>query len=184
MNRLFLALNIPDSIKQEIIDFRNSIIPTFEEYKWEPPEKYHITLKFIGNVRDSSVQKFKEKLVFLENYKSFTCHYSKFGFFYADELPKILWLGLSIDNDIFTFVKKINNELSALYIKPERRNFRPHLTIMRVKKKLSQDFINSFESFKLPDTEFVADNISLIKSELHPAGSRYTEIHRYKLLDS
>jgi 2'-5' RNA ligase len=58
----------------------------------------------------------------------------------------------------------------------------PHLTIMRVKKKLNTNFINSFENCKLPETEFTTDSVSLIKSELHPDGSKYTKIKNYRLM--
>jgi RNA 2',3'-cyclic 3'-phosphodiesterase len=143
MNRLFIALNLPDDIKEEIINLRSSVITFYDEFKWEPREKYHLTLKFIGSVRDHMVENIIAKLSFIEDYKSLKCSFTKFGFFYNNDVPKILWFGINIDRNIFSLIDKLNKELTIFSIKPENRKFRPHLTLMRVKKELSEDFINS-----------------------------------------
>ena len=188
MIRLFIALNIPQNIKEEIIWLRNSIITNPLNYKWEGSDKLHLTLKFIGKVDEGLVEKIQEEISFINEYKAFNCSLSKFGFFYSGRDPRILWLGLNINNEIFTLVEKLNEELVKLGIEKERKRFKPHLTLMRVRKKLGKNFINSFvqwtpdeENSKLATTEFLADSISLIKSELLSSGSKYTEIKKYNL---
>ncbi len=181
MIRLFVALNIPQKIKEEIIQLRNSIINNPLDYKWEAPDKLHLTLKFIGEVEDNLVEKIQNEISFINEYKAFNCTFSKFGFFYSGKEPKILWLGLNINEEIFNFVERLNEELIKFGIEKEKKKFKPHLTLMRVRKKLDKNFINSYENCKLPDTEFLADSISFIKSELLSSGSKYTEIKKYKL---
>jgi len=181
MIRLFIALNIPQNIKEEIIQVRNSIISNPLDYKWEAQDKFHLTLKFIGEVEESLVEKIQTEISFIYEYKSFNCTLTKFGFFYSGKEPKILWLGLNISEEIFDLVERLSEELVKFGIEKEKKKFRPHLTLMRVRKKMDKNFINTFENCKLPDTEFLADSISLIKSELHSSGSTYTEIKNYKL---
>lgn len=181
MIRLFVALNIPQNIKEEIIRLRNRIITNPLDYKWEGPDKLHLTLKFIGEVDENLVEKTQEEISFINEYKAFNCSLSKFGFFYSGKEPKILWLGLNIDEKIFGLVERLNEELVKFGIERERKKFKPHLTLMRVRKKLDKNFINNFESCKLPVTKFLADSISLVKSELLSSGSKYTEIKKYKL---
>jgi RNA 2',3'-cyclic 3'-phosphodiesterase len=181
MIRLFVALNIPQKIKEEIIQLRNSIIINPLDYKWEAPDKLHLTLKFIGEVEDNLVEKIQNEISFINEYKAFNCTFSKFGFFYSGKEPKILWLGLYINEEIFNLVIRLNEELVKFGMEKEKKKFKPHLTLIRVRKKLDKNFINSCENCKLPDTEFLADSISLIKSELQSSGSRYTEIKNYKL---
>lgn len=188
MIRLFVALNIPLEIKEEIIRIRNSAVNNPFDYKWEPPEKLHLTLKFIGEVDENLIKEIESEISFINEYKAFSCGFSRFGFFYNRGEPKILWLGLNINTEIFDLVKRLNEELVKVGIPEENRKFKPHLTLMRVKKKLDKNFINSFvqwtpygENSKLADTEFYADSVSLIKSELNSTGSRYTEIKNYKL---
>ena len=182
MNRLFIALNIPRDIKEKIIYLRNSAVINPQDYRWETIEKLHLTLKFIGEVEDQFVVQIKNAISFIPNYKAFNCGLSKFGFFYSGKIPKILWLGLKINEEIFDLVKRLDEELVKFGITEEKRKFKPHLTIMRVRKKLNKNFINCFENCKLPETEFTANSVSLIKSELHSDSSRYTEIKNYTLM--
>ncbi len=189
MIRLFISLNIPDDIKEKILLIRNSLVKNPFDYKWESKEKLHLTLKFIGEVEENIVEKIKNEISFISDYKKFSCELSKFGFFYSGKVPKILWLGLKIDEEIFNLVGRLEKVLTRFGIPAEKRKFNPHLTIMRVKKKLNENFINSFvqwtpygENSKLPETEFISDSVSLIKSELHSDSSRYTEIKKYTLL--
>jgi hypothetical protein len=53
---------------------------------------------------------------------------------------------------------------------------------MRIKKKPDENFINSFENCKLPEINFTADSVALIKSELHSDSSKYTEIKNFTLM--
>ncbi|HSP87766.1 MAG TPA: RNA 2',3'-cyclic phosphodiesterase [Ignavibacteriaceae bacterium] len=182
MNRLFIGLNIPKDIIDKIIFIRNSVIPNPLDYKWEAPEKLHLTIKFIGDVEQNLVEEIKNEISFISGYKAFNCSLTKFGFFYSDKIPKILWMGLKIDEEIFHLVNVLDKKLTKFNIPTEKRKFKPHLTIMRVKKKLNESFINSFENCKLPETDFIADSVSLIKSELHTDSSIYTKINNYTLL--
>jgi len=181
MIRLFAALNFPEEIKVQIVRLRNEAIPNPFDYKWEPVEKLHLTLKFIGEVEETLVEEITKEISFISDFSEFHCSLTEFGFFYSGEEPRILWLGLKIDKGIFDLVRKLNENLSKLGIEEERKKFKPHLTLMRVKKKLDKSFINSFENCKLPDTEFKANSVSLFKSELHPKGSIYKELKKFNL---
>ena len=48
-NRLFVSLNLPVRYFEQIIEIRDSI-SNDKELKWEPKEKLHLTIKFIGDV--------------------------------------------------------------------------------------------------------------------------------------
>ena len=182
MIRLFVALIIPEEIKEKIVNLRNNVIPNPFDYHWEKVEKLHLTLKFIGEVEDHLVENIADEISFISEFKAFNCTLSNFGFFYSGKIPKILWLGLRINEEIFDLTRRLNEKLIKFDIPKEKRKFVPHLTIMRVKKKLNTNFINSFENCKLPETEFKTDSVSLIKSELHPDGSKYTKIKNYRLM--
>jgi 2'-5' RNA ligase len=182
MTRLFVALNIPEELKEKIIVLRNSVIPNPFYYKWETPDKIHLTLKFIGEIEDNLVKEIEAGLVFISGYKPFNCILNKFGFFFSRGKPVILWLGFIINEEIFDLVRELNERLVQFGIEQEKRKFKPHLTLMRIKKNLDKNFIYSFENCKLPEIKFTADSVSLIKSELHPDKSKYTKIKNYNLM--
>ncbi len=182
MTRLFVALDIPEEIKTKIISIRNSAVPDPLNYKWEKPEKLHLTLKFIGEIENNLVEEIKSELDFISGYNPLQCSFTKFGFFFSRGKPVILWLDLRINPEIFDLVQELNNKLIKFGIESEKRKFKPHLTLLRIKKNVDENFINSYENCKLPETEFSTDSVSLIKSELHSISSRYTKIKNYNLM--
>ncbi len=183
MIRLFVALKFPNDIVDKIIEFRNDAAGNNQNLKWEIKEKLHLTLNFIGDVQEDKVDKIADSLSFIKDINSIEMNLTKFGFFFRDNHPKILWLGLSSNDNLITLADKIESKLETFGIKKEKRKFKPHLTLLRIKNKIDKNFINSFENFNLPYLKFYSNEITLFKSELLPDTSRYTEIKNYKLKD-
>jgi 2'-5' RNA ligase len=189
MTRLFVALNIPEEIKKKIVELRRNLINQipgnqYEKLRWEPEEKLHLTLKFIGDVKDSFVDEIAGSLDFIREYEKFNCELSKFGFFYNKRILKILWIGFKVDQSLNRLVEELNKKLQSVSggsILPDKREYTAHLTLLRIKSNLDKDFITSFEQYVIPETKFIAEDISLIKSELLPDKSRYVEVKKYHL---
>ena len=181
MNRLFIALKIPDEIREKIINLRNEAFPSFQNFNWESDDKIHLTLKFIGEVREELTEQIADQIRFIEDYKHFDCSLTKFGFFYKQNVAKILWIGLSINNQIIELVDKLNYELEKFSIPYEKRKFQAHITLKRMKGEEGKNFVESFEKFRIPKIEFETGQVVLMKSDLLPTGSKYTEIKSYIL---
>lgn len=179
-NRLFVSLNLPESITYKIIALRDSISAD-EKIKWEPKEKLHLTIKFIGDVDSELVSKISDELMFVEDYNSINCSFTKFGFFYRDNKPTILWAGLETDISLFGLIDVINVRLQKFSIVVDKNKFKPHVTLLRIKNDLGIDFVNNFKNFTFTPIDFSTNSISLYKSELHKDGSKYFEIKNYKL---
>ena len=58
--RTFIAIDIPDSIKNEIIKIQNSL-PEFIGKKTEK-ENLHLTLKFLGEIDEEKIELIKKEL--------------------------------------------------------------------------------------------------------------------------
>ena len=179
-NRLFVSLNLPDHVIEQIISLRDKI-STDENIKWEPKEKLHLTIKFIGDVSDEMMDKISNELLFVNNYQSIKCSFSKFGVFYRDAKPFILWAGLIVDETLFNLITELNTRLEKLSVPIEQRKFNPHITLLRIKKDPGINFVNSFKNFTFKPILFTANTITLYKSILHPEGSEYIKIKNYKL---
>jgi RNA 2',3'-cyclic 3'-phosphodiesterase len=179
MNRLFIAMKLPSEIIEEIYSIRESVYSDGIERKWESKDKFHLTLKFLGDVEESKTDKIINKMesVLIEQ-KKILCNYEKFGFF----LPRILWLSLKCDKAIYNIVDKIESEMSELDFQKEKRGFKPHITLLRIKENLSDKFISCFNNYKLPERNFYCDKISLMKSKLLSGGSVYSDIKVFNLI--
>jgi RNA 2',3'-cyclic 3'-phosphodiesterase len=181
MIRLFVAMHIPSDVRSEIFRFVGDIIPDYKDYKWEKFDKIHLTLKFIGYVDENLLDQIKNKLSFIENYNKFRFSVSGFNFFFRNNNPQILWIGLGTSDPLKELVKEIEDALMTFSIPPEKRGYKAHLTLMRIKKNPGKDFINAFKNFKMPPVEFISDEVSLMQSVLKPSGSEYIKLKVYKL---
>jgi RNA 2',3'-cyclic 3'-phosphodiesterase len=182
MNRLFVALNLPDEIKHEIVNLRRRVNDN-PEYNWQNENKLHLTIKFIGSVPDEMVNKIAVSLNFISEYKAVSCSLKEFNFFTRKKIPKILFISMEMDESVNELVSRINSELVKFSILPESRAFTPHLTLLRIREIKEKDFIKNFMDFKVPQVKFAIKDASLFKSRLLPGGSVYSEIKKYKLKD-
>lgn len=178
-SRIFVALNIPDEAKDKL--FNNIRQLHNENLKWEKKEKIHLTLKFVGDVDDNFLSEIIDDLNFLEEYKTQKLQITGFGFFFRFKEPKILWAGLKFSNELKLIAQRLDDYFTKFGIEKENRDFKPHLTLMRIKNNPGESFINKFKNSKFEPIEFQSNSISLIKSELKPSGSVYTEIKKYNL---
>jgi RNA 2',3'-cyclic 3'-phosphodiesterase len=181
MIRLFVALRIPVDVKNKLIQICKELTQTPDQFRWETPDKIHLTLKFIGEIKEELVSSIEKEIAFVEEYNYFNFNITKFGFFFRSGEPKILWAGLKTDESINTLVEEMNRRLSIFSIPVEKRKFKPHLTMLRIKRNPGVEFINSFKRYSIGNMNFISNEIALIKSELSPTGACYTEIKKYNL---
>ena len=182
MIRLFVALIIPEEIRNQIIHLRQSIFPDESKFRWEDNSKIHLTLKFIGEVKEDMLESIITELSFLNHINKINCSVGKFGFFFKQkDEPRILWLGLNLDDTIYSIVEELNQCLSKFSVPVEKRKFKAHITLMRIKEKVSKDFVEKFLNAELPKISFTANEIVLMQSKLSSLGSTYKEIKKYYL---
>jgi len=181
MIRLFVALKIPDHVKDRIFENCDKVIGELSDYKWESKDKIHLTLKFIGDVEDNLLPGLINEISFVTDYSSFDCTISEFGFFFHNNETKILWCNLGTDERINNLVSQLNDKLSKFNIEIEKRKFKGHLTLLRIKNKVDEKFIKKFKEFYFSPIHFNANQIALIQSFLKPGGSEYKVLKIYEL---
>ena len=181
MIRLFVALKIPDEVKEKIFNNCYAVAENPSEYRWETKDKFHLTLKFIGEVKEELLPLILDELEFVRNYSSFHCSISKFSFFFRYNEAKILWCNFETDESIISLVDELNQRLQKYDIEVEKRKFKGHLTLLRIKEKVSEGFIKKFKNYSFDPIEFKADKIALIQSVLKPTGSEYKDLKIYEL---
>jgi 2'-5' RNA ligase len=180
MIRLFIALKIPLHIRKEIVNFTKEFLPGYDKYKWEQLDKVHLTLKFIGDIKEELVNEVIKKISFMNEYKKFECGLDKFDFFYRNGKPSIFFLKLQMEERINELVIRLNKELEILNIPLEKKEFHAHLTLLRIKGNEEIDPLKKMTETVL-ENKFIADEIALFQSRLLAHGSTYKELLNYKL---
>lgn len=178
-SRLFIAAKIPEDILKEIDLIRREILSDRYVVKWEPVDKMHLTLKFLGDVSNDLIPEIENELdEILRGQSKIMASYSCFGFF----LPRILFLMLNSENRLFDIARALEEKLENHGITREKRNFKAHITLLRIRQRLDDKLIRDFKEYTLPHREFHLGEISLIKSRLLPEGSVYTDIKKNILI--
>lgn len=128
--RLFIALDIDDAIRERIVRFMEGVQPFAADARWMKPESLHVTLKFIGEQPDSSVEQIKAALRTV-NAAGSAIHFRGYGFFPTAKSARVFWIGMEAGSELAALAATIDEKMSSLDIPKEDRSFSPHLTLAR-----------------------------------------------------
>jgi len=181
MIRLFISLKIPDEVLDRVLEEVHNAAENPFKFKWETKDKIHLTLKFIGEVEEKLVEHISNELEFVENYSSFECSISRFGFFFRNNEPKILWSDLQSERSFTPIVDELNQRMEKFGIESEKRKFKAHLTLLRIKQEVTEKFIQRIKTYELEKINFTANKITLVQSQLSKEGARYKDLKTYEL---
>ena len=184
--RVFVALDLPAQAKEilrhtveELVDVLSSDI------RWVDPSGIHLTLKFLGDVDTGQVDSLlsaMEKAASAFEGCTLPLSLSGLGVFPNAREPRVLWAGVEGDLEALGRLQTlVDQELSELGFARERRPFRPHLTLARVRDQVSQ-----LERRRIGEAvglarlagkhDWEAREIHLIRSTLTPNGAIYDSI--------
>lgn len=171
--RTFISINISEEIRKEIKKIQD-VLPEFFGKKTEL-ENLHLTLKFLGEIKEEKIEEVKEKLREIKIEK-FATEIDEIGVF-SEEFIRIVWLHMK---DCDNLQKQTDNALKNLF-EPEKR-FMSHLTIARIKRlKDKKEFLQDLKKIKIEKIKFKVDKFYLMKSELTAEGPRYSVLEEYNL---
>jgi RNA 2',3'-cyclic 3'-phosphodiesterase len=189
--RLFVALDIDESIREKIVRFMQGVHEFAPDVRWVRPESLHVTLKFIGERPD--VEQIKQALSPIQA-TPFEVKFCGYGFFPAPKSARVFWVGIESGTAIADLARSVDETLIPLSIAKETHTFSPHLTLARrgsgrptrgKEDRPNDNFHRMQEKLAaLPAPEFgtmTAREFFLYQSQLSPKGSRYTKIAGFTL---
>ena len=170
-NRLFVAIDLPDSTRQLLAD----LDPHIHGVRWTEPDQMHLTLGFFADVSQDIELKLGERLSAIE-FGAFFLPVNGVGSFSSRSAPKIIWVGVGKAHPhLFQVYKRVQEAALAVGIEPELRPWHPHITLARCRDVSAQ----SLRKFLQSNAEFDAglirvDAFHLYSSRLTPAGPIHT----------
>ncbi len=183
--RIFVAIDISDEVRIKVADYIKDLRVEFPNLRvgWEKAEKLHLTAKFLGDIDSNELQNLTEAVErTAQQFSKFKLQISRTGVFPSKRNARILWLGV---DDEHGSLQKINDMLETECrqkgFAKEKRNFKAHLTIGRLRepnksKELIEEHLNKF----FATVEFEVSEIVIYESRLQKSGSVYT---KYKNLN-
>ena len=186
--RLFVACEVPEDVKESI----GTLIDDLRDrsgnaVRWIRPEGVHVTLKFLGEVPVKQLPAIKlgiqEAVV---GHSPFELEFSNIGTFGGREGLRIMWVGIAGDVlRLEALVRAVNAALAVVGFEPERRPFRPHLTLGRVRDEIGTRQRAEIEvqvgKTVVPASSWRTTHVSLMRSRLTPQGAAYEVLATFPL---
>jgi len=180
--RGFIAIDI--DVFPKLLEFEKKIKETGANVKLVDPENVHVTLKFLGETNMSQMEEIDKIMKdAIKDIDPFDIQLKGAGVFPNENYIKVIWIGIKQGESIDIITGKIDEQLSKIGFKKEKRGFSPHLTIARVRSSKAKDEILQVIK-RYRDVQFVdlrVDSIKLKKSDLTPNGPIYSTMLEVKL---
>jgi 2'-5' RNA ligase len=186
MKRIFTAIDISDEARAKTADYIKNLREEFAQIRvgWERTEKLHLTLKFFGDVDEEQLTKLTVAVEeTAKQLSDFRLQITETGVFPSKRNARVLWLGVRDEKGILQKLNEIlENECEKKGFVREKRNFKAHLTIARLrephssKELVERHLINKFYS-----DQFQVSKIAIYESHLQKTGSIYEKIKNAEL---
>jgi len=180
--RLFVALDIPESIRSAIAQACERLKPAAPGARWVRPESLHLTLKFIGEQPDERLEQFKAALAKVRGPAALHVELKGLYFFPQKRYPRVLGVFVHPQETsaaMEELFKKIEFHLAPHGVAREERGFRAHLTVARLDPRAKHDALDAALQAGPMRVEFGAFDTAdfhLYRSQLQRGGAVYTKL--------
>jgi RNA 2',3'-cyclic 3'-phosphodiesterase len=173
--RAFIAVELSPRLKETISGIQSEFKRSPGEVKWVIPDICHITLKFLGEVKEEQVTPLRAILdECAVGIKPFQLTVDSLGAFPTMDRPNIIWLGVKDEANILEEIARaIDQKTSALGFPKEDRPFTPHITIGRTRAGSHQALSQVLKSAAVPHETFEVKALTFFQSTLASWGPSY-----------
>ena len=186
--RVFVALNLPKKERERIYRATRLLRDQALPVRWVGADKYHLTLKFLGEVRNDRLERIGEILARVTaGSPSFPADLSGFGAFPTIRRPRVLWLVIEPTLALRRLKQDVEWALADVGFERETRAFHPHLTLGRVERENSAGAFRGLDDL-MADMSYAGSveirSVELMRSQTSRDGAHYTVLTRYPLAES
>jgi len=179
MHRIFIAINLPENIKKELISYQEKWpeLPI----RWTKKDNLHITLVFIGSVSDEEIPGICKAAKEAAGKKEpFSINFKKICYGPPNKVPpRMVWIEGEKSKELADLRDDLENSLlkssGQKYQEIKSQPFSPHITLGRIKewefKKIEPEERPEIETDINLDFELLS--IEVMESELKRVGPEY-----------
>ena len=182
--RLFFSVRPPQDVRERLWCSLAPLRESTPGVRWVPPERYHITLRFLGDVSADLVPRLVSAAGALEREPPFRASLADMGTFPRHAAPRVYWVGARA-RQLLRIRDRLDGALAQDGLPRDGRIFAPHLTVGRAKPGRTMDGRTGGEGSAAARgadrVGFTVEAVHLVRSELFPGGPRYANVHRFVL---
>lgn len=183
--RTFIAFELPEPVGRLAAGLQNNLRDLGLRLRWVRPQNIHLTLKFLGDILPGQVNDVVEAMTHAaKNTAPIDLSAQGMGVFPGIKKPRVLWIGMGGQTDcLAATVATLEKKLEEVGFPSERRPFRAHLTLARMKHAVDpRQLLRAIEQEGCFTPEpFQVTEMVLFKSDLRPQGAVYTPMARVQL---
>jgi 2'-5' RNA ligase len=174
--RAFLAVDPPAELRARLLEAAERLRAAAPSgARWVAAENLHLTLKFLGEIREDDVPRLVERAsAKLAGEAPFEVAFAGFGAFPNAREARVLWLGaVRGAGALAKLARKLDAAARAIGAERERRPFEAHLTLARLRDPAR------VELERIPALDSVAwtvEEVVLYESRPSPGGPRYVPL--------
>jgi RNA 2',3'-cyclic 3'-phosphodiesterase len=187
--RTFIAVELEPATREALGDLQTQLKAhrAGRFVRWVAPDGIHLTLKFLGGVDPDRISALTRAVAEACSEPRFSLTLAGLGAFPNTRRPNVVWVGVGGDvESAVRLAEQVDRACVSLGWPPEARPFAPHLTLGRVKRdvrpsdqQLVGEMISSLQVEQLAQVR--VERVSIMKSDLAPAGSVYTQMATIEL---
>lgn len=179
--RLFLAINPPDHIREEIVAVTSALRQAGPSLRWVAADRLHLTVRFLGEQPAERLAKVAAAVdTAVSRHAGTPLTLAGFGAFPNFRRARVVWVGVEPHPRLELLHHDVEHACVQLGFEPEGRAFRPHLTLARVPDGTTEEVLRAVAREARATryrAEIEVDSVDLMASEPSPEGSRYRIIH-------
>lgn len=177
MPRLFTGLEVPAEVGLALSMKRGGLTGA----RWIDPENYHITLRFIGDVDNTTANDVADSLDRLSNSMSFQVRLNHLATFGGNS-PRALYAGVDVNENLVRLQAAQERVLQRAGLEPEGRKFVPHVSLARLRGSSAQDVARFLaQSGRFEPLTFTVGRFVLFSSKDSVGGGPYVVEQSYPL---
>lgn len=186
--RAFIAIDVPPEVKNHLRSASAALGSLDLDARPAPVSSIHLTLRFLGNVEESRVPGIGDAIRrCAQRVPPFALEVRNLGAFPSRKRPRIVWAGVAGDGVLERLHRFLELELQELGFDRERKKFRPHLTLLRLKSSRNLKRLSSYLETEGQGTEpvsFPVRRVHLYESRLSSRGARHEKLVTAELAGS
>ena len=175
--RLFVALALPDGLRSRL----SGLSCGLPGARWVAPENLHLTLRFIGEVEGHDAEDIDAALSGIRC-ERFPLTLAGVGDFGDGKRLRSVWVGIEPNKTLERLQAKVEQAVQRAGRPPEKRKFKPHVTLARFKSHPGgrlEDYFADRALFRAP--AFEVTEFTLYSSYLSHEGAIYSAEAVYPL---
>lgn len=172
--RAFLGVPLTTELQEAIRSLQSGLMSRIRGIRWSRPENLHLTLHFFGETTQENLEKIRVSMLSVKRcHRPFLVDVIGLGAFPSLRRPRVIWLGLNPQNQLRQLHRDCRRALHAAGLVTDSRQYSPHLTIGRAKKKTNELTTLGSELKHQLVGHLPVDRLTLYESLLQPGGAEH-----------